>query len=58
MGKKAKKKKVVKKGAPVKKEPKPVIKYSESNFCLECGYPIAPGNKYCGECLCEDDCGY
>ena len=24
-------------------------------LCLSCGYEIAPGNSYCGECLCEDD---
>jgi len=28
---------------------------SSINKCKGCGTPIADGNEYCGECLCEDD---
>jgi CRISPR/Cas system-associated exonuclease Cas4 (RecB family) len=34
------------------KDDKPPI----SNRCKQCGYPIALGEEYCGECVCEDDC--
>lgn len=34
------------------KETKPVHR------CGNCGTPIAIGNDFCGECLCEDDCDY
>lgn len=27
----------------------------ESNHCFSCGYPVAIGESYCGECMCEDD---
>lgn len=27
------------------------------NRCGSCGTHVAPGNDYCGECMCEDD-GY
>jgi uncharacterized OB-fold protein len=30
----------------------------EVNRCKECGVEIAPGNNYCGECMCEDDSDY
>lgn len=30
----------------------------KENTCKECGCRIAPGNSYCGECLCEDDMDY
>ena len=26
------------------------------NRCKGCGFPIAIGNDYCSECMCEDDC--
>ena len=26
------------------------------NRCKGCGFPIAIGNNYCSECMCEDDC--
>ena len=25
-------------------------------YCQGCGAKIAPGNVFCGECMCEDDC--
>ena len=32
------------------------VKPFEPNRCKGCGFPIAMGNDYCGECICEDDC--
>lgn len=32
--------------------------YNKPGLCLQCGIPIAEYEQYCGECLCEDDCGY
>ena len=23
--------------------------------CIQCGYPVAITEKWCGECLCEED---
>lgn len=44
------------------------IKFPESDIvikkegakaqCQQCGNPVAIGNDYCGECLCEDDSDY
>jgi hypothetical protein len=28
----------------------------KENNCKGCNRPIEPGNEYCAECLCEDDC--
>lgn len=30
----------------------------EVSRCVECGAKIGEGNKYCGECLCEDDSNF
>lgn len=30
-------------------------KKSKINKCIRCGFTIAEGNNYCGECICEDD---
>ena len=27
----------------------------EPTRCVGCGYPIAPGERLCGECACEED---
>lgn len=35
-----------------------VRKKSTDNRCKGCGCLIAIGNTFCGECMCEDDCGY
>ncbi len=30
---------------------------SQVHRCPGCNYPVAYEGDYCGECLCEDDCG-
>lgn len=30
-------------------------KKKAENKCKVCGYPIAKGEEYCGECVCEED---
>jgi len=41
-----------------KKNPKGFVKQEKAHRCAGCGTPIAIGNDYCSECLCEDDCDY
>lgn len=35
----------------------PPMEITDPNFCMQCGFEIAPemGTAYCGECACEDD---
>lgn len=43
----------------VKKEnPRGFVEIEKVHRCEGCGTPIAKGNDFCGECLCEDDCDY
>jgi hypothetical protein len=32
--------------------------FKKGNRCKGCNYPVQSPDTYCGECLCEDDCGY
>lgn len=32
--------------------------FKNVNRCKGCNYPVHSPDTYCGECLCEDDCGY
>lgn len=59
----AKKKKVDVDKKPEHEEPtfeqlgkkKELVITEEKNRCLMCNYPIAEGEAFCSECLCEDD---
>ena len=31
------------------------IEEKTQNLCRTCGYPIHQSEKFCGECMCEDD---
>lgn len=42
----------------IKKKKRKKINTSSTVKCKGCGMWIAKPNIYCGECLCEDDCGY
>lgn len=35
-----------------------IAKEVTPNRCVQCGATIAQVERYCGECLCEDDSGY
>lgn len=40
----------------LEKKKKQIPQYS--NKCKGCGFTIHESENYCGECMCEDDCGY
>lgn len=41
--------------AEPRKKAKPKAR-AKANKCVGCGFTIAKGEKYCGECTCEEDC--
>ncbi len=50
-------------GVRVKLNTNPLIngkirKKSTDNRCKGCNCLVAIGYTFCGECMCEDDCGY